>query len=213
MKKVQLNINKLNLTKDCFFTSIKKEAGFSVVEIIITSAIFVLIVTAFTGSLLYFNKGVVTSGSRTRAVFLAKEGIEVVRNIKDEDFGNLVDGTYGLAIVNGQWAFSGNSDLTDVFLREVKVLTIDTTTKEVSSQVSWDKGATNNGSIILSTYFTNWLNTTSSSCSALCQSLGYTDGTCRQAQQTCAKKGEIYEVDGDQYCTKGPQSDTCCCAP
>jgi len=199
MKKAQLNID---------------QSGFSVVEIIIASAVFALIVTAFIGSLLYFNKSAMAAGTRPRAVFLAEEGLEAARNISDEDFSNLVDGTYGLAVSGGQWIFSGGPDLTDNFSREVEVSTIDANTKEVSSMVSWDEGSMNSGSVSLVTRFTNWqvVVEVSESCSTVCQSLGYAGGICRQTQQRCAVKGEVYEVDGDQYCVEGPQADTCCCS-
>jgi len=200
MKKAQLNID---------------QSGFSVVEIIIASAVFALIVTAFIGSLLYFNKSAMAAGTRPRAVFLAEEGLEAARNIRDEDFSNLIDGTYGLAVSGGQWIFSGSQDLTDNFSREVKISTIDANTKEVSSKISWDKGLIDSGSVSLPTYLTNWMVVveTVNSCPELCKSLSYTDGICRQTQQRCAIKDEVYEVDGDQYCLEGPQADTCCCAP
>jgi len=200
MKKAQLNINQL---------------GFSVVEIIVASAVFALVVTAFTGSLLYFNKSVIMAGARARAVFLAEEGLEAARNIRDQDFSNIVDGTYGLAISAGQWIFSSSPDLTDNFSRKVEISIIDANTKEVSSTVSWDKGLMDSGSAFLVTRLTNWqaVVEVSESCSAVCQLLGYTDGICRQARQRCAVEGEVYEADGDQYCIEGPQADTCCCAP
>lgn len=191
------------------------QSGFSIVEIIIASAVFALIVTAFVGSLIYFNKSSATAGTKARAVFLAEEGLEAARNIRDEDFSNLTDGTYGLVISSGQWVFSGSQDLTDNFTREIEISSIDVNTKEIISQVFWDGGLMNSGSVSLATYLTNWqvVVETADSCSAVCQSLGYSDGICRQNQNKCSKEGENYETDGDQYCTQGPQIDTCCCAP
>lgn len=200
MKRDRLNIN---------------QSGFSIVEIIIASAIFALIVTAFVGSLTYFNKSATAAGIKARAIFLAEEGLEAARNIRDEDFSNLINGTHGLAISSGQWVFSGSQDLTDIFLREVEISTIDDNTKEVDSRVSWNQGLKNGGSVSLATRLTNWqiIVEIVDSCSAACQSLGYTEGVCRQTKQRCPVEGEIYEGDGDQYCTEGPQADTCCCAP
>jgi len=180
MKKERLNIN---------------QSGFSVVEIIIASAVFALIVTAFTSSLIYFNKSAIATGTRTQAVFLAEEGIEVTRNIRDEDFNNLVDGTH-------------SEDIIDIFTRQVEISIVDADTKQIDSIVSWG-----NSSVRLITYLTNWqaVVEVTESCSAICQSLSYTDGVCRQNIQRCRNNGEVYEIDGDQYCTEGPQADTCCC--
>jgi len=199
MKKARLNIN---------------QSGFSVVEIIVASALFALIVTAFTGSLLYFNKSAIASGTQARAVFLAKEGLEVTRNIRDEDFSNLINGTYGLTVSGGQWIFSGTEDIVDIFTRQVEISTVDVNTKQINSTVSWGENSINSGNVSLITYLTYWRKiVVFDSCSAYCQSVGYTDGTCRQNEKKCGKNGEIYEVDGDQYCIEGPQTDTCCCAP
>lgn len=50
-------------------------------------------------------------------------------------------------------------------------------------------------------------------CAEYCQLIDYTTGTCRQNTGKCSKEGEVYELDGDTYCTGGAQADTCCCAP
>lgn len=191
------------------------QSGFSITEIIIASAVFVLIVTAFVGALIYFNKSSVAAGTKSRAVFLAEEGLEAVRNMRDENFGNLLNGTHGLAISGNQWVFSGNQDERDVFTRQIEIADIDVNTKQIVSRVFWDVGTMNRGSVSLATRLANWQVRVQavSSCSGFCQSLGYRDGTCRQAEQRCATKGETYEADGNQYCTGGPQADTCCCQP
>lgn len=48
-------------------------------------------------------------------------------------------------------------------------------------------------------------------CAGFCQSLGYEDGTCRENVQQCIINDETNEAGGNQYCTEGPSSDTCCC--
>jgi len=186
------------------------QSGFSLIEIIIASGVFVLIVGSFLGVLIYFNKSAVSVGDKTRAIFLAEEGLEAARNIRDGDFSNLIDGTYGLVVSGNQWGFSGTADVTDIFTRQVSVLTVDANTKQITSQVSWD-----NSAVSLITYLTNWqiVVETVNSCPTACQVLDYTDGTCRQNEQRCTREGETYEASGNQYCTEGPQADTCCCAP
>lgn len=201
IKKAQLNTN---------------QAGFSIVEIVVASAVFSLIVTALFGALLYSNKSAETAGTRARAVFLAEEGLEAARNIRDENFDNLFDGIHGLAAFANQWHFSGMvNDIVDIFTRQIEISTVDSNTKQIVSRVFWDVGLMNKGSVSLTTRLTNWqiIVQAVSSCSGFCQSLGYTGGTCRQVEQRCVTEGEIYEAEGDQYCTEGQQADTCCCAP
>jgi len=186
------------------------QSGFSLIEIIIASGVFALIVGSFLGVLIYFNKSAVSVGDKTRAIFLAEEGLEVVRNIRDGDFNNLTDGNHGLAVSGGQYIFSGTQDNTGIFTRQLNVSTIEADTKQITSQVSWD-----NSAVSLITYLTNWqiVVETVNSCPTACQVLDYTDGTCRQNEQRCTREGETYEASGNQYCTEGPQVDTCCCAP
>jgi len=120
------------MKKECLNTD-----GFSVVELVITVSIFALIVTAFVGALLYFNKSAALAGSRARAVFLAEEGLETARNTRDEDFAALADGTA--------------EDVVDIFTRQVEISAVDAATKEITANVSW-----NQGSVSLVTYLTDW---------------------------------------------------------
>lgn len=50
-------------------------------------------------------------------------------------------------------------------------------------------------------------------CQDYCVSLLYSAGTCRKNAKTCGDNGETNEAGGDQYCTGGPNADTCCCLP
>jgi Tfp pilus assembly protein PilV len=193
MKKGRLSIN---------------QKGFSVVEIVVTSAILALTVTSFVGALMYFNKSTTMAGAKTRAVFLAEEGLEVVRNIRDEDFSNLIDGTYGLAVSGGQWVFSGTEDLADIFTRQLTVSTIDASTKQIVSNINWDKG-----NVSLITYLTYWQEevVVTETCGVYCQSIEYADGVCRTDATECTNNNETHEAGGNQYCTFDPAENICCC--
>jgi uncharacterized protein (UPF0333 family) len=54
---------------------------------------------------------------------------------------------------------------------------------------------------------------TITSCAGQCWSLGFSEGVCRQSVPKCEQNGETYSQEGDQFCTGGSQSDTCCCIP
>lgn len=197
---------------------IKKELlntkGFSLIEIILSVAVFVLIATAIVGAFFYGQESSILFGNRIQAILLAEEGLEAVRNIRDYNFAGLLPGTYGLTIINGNYNLSGNSDIVDIFTRQITVSDIDANKKQVTSEVAWNQNQQRNGNISLTTYLTNWKETTSiSDCSGTCQNLGYIEGFCRQNTQQCSKNGEVYESSGDTYCTEGASADTCCCVP
>jgi len=177
----------------------KNNGGFSLVEIIIASSLLALMVTSFVGVFRYSNIASQFSGSKNRAVLLAEEGLEDKRNLRDEDFANLIDGSQISTI--------------DDFTRTVVVSTVDADTKEVTSTVNWtEKGFDREVSLL--TRLTHWQEeiVVINSCVSYCQSLNYSDGICRQNSTRCSRSGETYESDGDQYCLEGPQADTCCCA-
>jgi len=189
--------------------------GFSLVEIILASSIFILLATALVGGYLYGEESTALSGNRARAVMLAEGGLEAVRNIRDESFSNLADGTYGLATSSNQWVLSGSQDIVDIFTRQVDVSSIDADTKEIVSTVTWQQNAQRTGNVSVSTRFTNWRDSVAApaSCNDFAVSEGYSSGTCRQNTQQCNNNDEDYLSDGDQYCTGGPSADTCCALP
>lgn len=135
----------------------KTTYGFSIVEIILSITIFSLFVTAFAGSFLYAEESSAVSGNHDRGLFIAYEGLEAVRSIRDNDFALLVDGTFGLSHVSGQWDFSGSSDTQNGYTRSIEIEQIDTNIKQITSQVSWDQNAQRTGNITLVSYLSNWL--------------------------------------------------------
>lgn len=200
------------------FQSIQKEElnkrGFSLIEAILALAVFSLISTFLVGALMYGQEGTFLSGSRGRANFLAEEGLEASRAIRDNNFSNLVDGTYGLAIISNQWEFSGTEDVIDIFTRQIEISSVSDGVKQIVSKISWQQNLQRSGLISLTTYLTQWKDSVeTASCAQFCQTLGYSDGTCRQTIRKCGQNGEDYQSEGDLYCTGGAQADTCCCLP
>jgi len=192
----------------------RQQLGLSLVEAILAIAIFAILVSGLAGSLVYGQFNTSLAGARDRATFVAEEGLEAVRSIRDDNFSNLSDGTHGLTVSENQWTFSGSSDTTDVFTRAIIISSVDTYTKNITSTVTWDQTNERSGSISLTTYLTDWQRTViSNTCQTHCQSLGYSDGICRPNQKQCSVNSETYEAEGDTYCTGGPSADTCCCVP
>jgi len=134
----------------------KRSAGFSAAEVILAGALLSLIITAFAGIQLYGYEAKIRASLRARAIMLAEEGLEAVRNIRDENFSNLTDGTFGLASFGGVWTFSGSRDMTEIYERNIIIASIDADRKTVRAIVSWAQNPQRTGSVTLTTRFTNW---------------------------------------------------------
>jgi prepilin-type N-terminal cleavage/methylation domain-containing protein len=138
--------------------SFSKQSGMSLVEIILAVAIFAILSTGVIGAIIYGQESTEVAGARDRAIQIAEEGIEAVRNIRDSGYNNLpVDGNYGLLISGGVWTLSGSSDTTDFFTRTITLATIDSRTKNITVNVTWNQTAERSGSISLNTYLTDWV--------------------------------------------------------
>jgi Tfp pilus assembly protein PilV len=135
---------------------IKRKRGFSLVEAMLAIALFSMFATAFTTTILYGEETTALSGERMRAAMLAEEGAEAVRNIRDQNFTNLADGTYGLSTAGPQWELSGTEDVTEGFTRRITISDIDTNRKNILSTVSWNQNAGREGTVSLAMEITNW---------------------------------------------------------
>lgn len=145
MKKAQLPIDKTH-------------QGFSLVEVLLAVSVFGLIVTALVGGLIYGQQSTALAGNRARATMLAEEGLEAVRNIRDENYANLTHGAKGLAISSDQWVFSGASDITDIFTRSIVIAPVgaDDNKKKVTVSVTWPQNPQRTGTVSLVSRLTNW---------------------------------------------------------
>src|SRR3989338_1390661 len=117
------------------------QQGFSLVEVILSSAIFVLLVTALVGAYLYGQESPALAGNRAGATMLAEEGLEAVRNIRDAGFSNLTDGDYGLTTAGNQWNLSGSQDTSDIFSRQIVISSVDAKRKSITANVSWQQNS------------------------------------------------------------------------
>lgn len=196
---------------------VTNQRGFSLVEVMLSTSVFVLLVTALVGAYLYGQEATMLAGNRTRATLLAEEGLEAVRNIRDAGFTNLTDGTHGLTTTGNQWNLSGTSDVADIFTRQVIISSVDAKRKSVTANVTWQQNPQRTGLVSVINRTTNWIapaggGAPASSCDLYCQLLpaGYTTGICRVNSGQCTANGEVYESGGDTFCVAQPR---CCCKP
>ncbi len=117
-----------------------RQAGLSVLEVILAATVFGFLTVALSGAIIYGRSGTAMAGDRQQAIALADEGIEAVRNIRDAAYSNFpADGTYGLAQSGSPlvWNFSGSSDTSGIFSRQITISTVDSTHKLITSTVTW----------------------------------------------------------------------------
>ncbi|HNX10945.1 MAG TPA: hypothetical protein PKI61_02290 [bacterium] len=134
----------------------RKTTGFTLVEAILAGALFLMISLSLVSAVLYGQEGAALAGKRARALYLAEEGIEAVRNIQEQAFANLTPGTYGLSTTANSWVLAGASDTIDIFNRQITIANIDAQKKTVNVVINWAQNLQRAGTISLSTTLTNW---------------------------------------------------------
>jgi len=127
-----------------------------VVEILLAAAVFGFLVTGLIGAIVYGRASSASAGDRTRAVFLAEEGIEATRNIAAASYANLVNGTFGLVQSGNQWTLSGASDVSGLYTRRITIATTGTNRTGVTSTVTWAQPGGTTDSVSLTTQLVNW---------------------------------------------------------
>lgn len=134
--------------------------GFSLIEIILSSGLLAMFALAFLGVLGFSQESTLRAGQRSRAIFLAEEGLEAARDIRDESFSNLTIGNHGITSTN-KWVFAGQTDIVENFTRTVNVVEVNSQTKQATSEVAWKQTGGNQVSVSFSTLFTDWRTATS----------------------------------------------------
>lgn len=149
------------------------QRGFSVIEVILAAALFVVLSAGAVTVVLQALDANRLGEEQTVANQYAAEGIEAARSIKNQAFANLVNsaGT-GIVRSGSVWAFSGsNNVLSSKYTRVLTVSdvqrdgsgnivasggTLDSLTKKIISTVSWNFTPTRSNSVVLTSYLSNW---------------------------------------------------------
>ena len=134
----------------------KSNKGFTIVEALLAGSIFVLVAATVIGAVVYAQDSIITSGQANRASLLAEEGIEAVRNIRDQNFANLADGVYGLAKSGNTWTLVATPDVTEIFTRTITITSTSPTVKQVVSEITWRKNRQRTGDIAILANLTDW---------------------------------------------------------
>ncbi len=138
----------------------REESGQTLVELLLAMGVFVLAVSAITFIILDVYLSDRAGRERMTATFLAKEGMEATRSIRDNNWTSLTNGDHGLAISANKWIFQGAEENVSNRLREGKrkitVQAIDANRKKITSKVTWKLTEGRLQEVALITYLTNW---------------------------------------------------------
>ncbi len=132
-----------------------KKIGFSVVEVIIAAAVLSIFISGLTAAYIGFARQIRSSGHKQQASLLSEEALEAVRNIRDNSYTNITDGTFGISYAANQWNLTGTNDTNGIYTRQVTISTINSNQKQVTSTVTWRDNNISR-SVSSGTYLTNW---------------------------------------------------------
>ena len=151
----------------------KNRLAFSVIEVMLAAALFVIISTGVILALIGGVQANRSGSEQTVATQFAVAGLEAVRSIKNRDFA-LLTNTSGPGVardVNGVWVWNASNNIMENYSRAITISSVnrdgsgnivasggvvDADTKKVTSTVTWTAGVGRNNSVILSDYLTNW---------------------------------------------------------
>jgi len=128
-----------------------EKQGQSLIEILLAVAVFTLGVVTIGFLVLESFASMRFAQDSVAARLLAQEGLEAVRAIRDDSYGLLEAGMYGLARTDAGWEFTSSSDTYGKFQRSVILTQASEEVFEVTSLVQWD-----NSELSLSTSLSNW---------------------------------------------------------
>lgn len=138
----------------------KIKKAFSLVEVILVVAVFMLIVLAFIQGVAGTPAILINSEDRLAARYYLQEGQEALRSMRDHDFAQLEavvgSGDLGLSSANGYWEFSGVSDTYGQFTRTVSLISSSDDVVEATTTVSWVNVRGQSVSISSVTRLSNW---------------------------------------------------------
>lgn len=146
--------------------------GFSVLEVILAVALFSIFSTTSVLLTLSSLRASLQGNQREVALAYAAEGIEIVRAIRSDSFGNLIDAAAtGLHYDAGKWEAQGDFDSFEIYKRVVSIAPAqrdengdivsgaandDANMKKVVSAVSWRDSSGQEVSVELESYLANW---------------------------------------------------------
>jgi type II secretory pathway pseudopilin PulG len=134
----------------------KTKTGFSLIEIIVSISLFMIFVVAVLNTINYSFKQIVHSANINQANILAEETLEIVKNIRDNNFSNLVNGGFGLSASTGKWILIEAADTVGIFERNIEISDFNDDQKLIIVTINWSDNVSADNTFTARTYLTNW---------------------------------------------------------
>lgn len=132
-----------------------KLPGQTLVEVILAVALLAIFASTLAvylnNQLAYMTRG----QSALEAIYLAQEGLEASRSIRDTGWEYLATGTHGLLYDASSWSYAGTHELIGKFTRTISIADLSDSERQVISLVSWP-GTAGVRSIALATNLADW---------------------------------------------------------
>jgi len=136
---------------------VKTFRSFTITELLIALAIFAVVAS----SIIFVTIDALEAGrvgkDRSIALAFAQEGLEAARSIRNRNYNELINGTYGLSQAANQWRFSPTPEnLQNRFTRAILVEDYAANEKKLTSRIIWQLRAGRNLKIELVSILSNW---------------------------------------------------------
>jgi type II secretory pathway pseudopilin PulG len=148
-------------------------SGQSVIEVIVAVSILVIIASSVVASLLGSFSATRLAEEENQAINLAKEGLDAASSIRNQDWQNLIPGSYGLKNTSGYWELATLPDLNynHKFTRTIAIAEVkrdgsgqvvdlggsnDPDTRKITATVNWNFTAGRHNKVTLTSYLTDW---------------------------------------------------------
>ena len=115
-----------------------KKSGFSIVEVVLAGAVFIVFAAALSGILLQSLESGRRNADLMAAIAYAEEGLELVRSIHQQGFASLQTVRDGRIERNGSGGWDFTDDQEDRFDQYERRMTIEYTRRDSAGQIAED---------------------------------------------------------------------------
>ena len=125
-------------------------------EPVLAGALLAIVVLGMISALVIGRQSFAAVADRTQALYIADEGLEALRTLRDNGAEEISPGTWGVVIDGSTWMLDSAPDITaERFSRTVTIAELESGLWDVSSRVTWD---TENGEreVVLQTMLADW---------------------------------------------------------
>jgi hypothetical protein len=143
----------------------KERPGSLLIDALLAIVIFGAVVAAFSNGILQGQQGTLRGNNRTRAVYLAEEGLQAIRSIRDQSDGYVritsrtLDEDDGVQVVTGTgWTIVDDATVIDgMFTRRIIFSTgANSNERKITSIVTWSETQGDSLSVTQTSFITNW---------------------------------------------------------